>query len=169
MNSKLQKVASAVLQSERIPFSIQVRCFHGNQVDICVHRFGDPSKIAETADKLRWYRYKNALRQRDVAKAVGTDRTTCKRYEEAGYEYHPGDVMEKIAALFGVPVEELLDNYNLFLYRDQGRQIQEKRLELGMTQREYADRLGVPYASLGRWERNKMRIAKGTWEKMLGE
>ena len=41
MNSILQKVASAVLQSERIPFSIQVRSFHGNQVDICVHRFGD--------------------------------------------------------------------------------------------------------------------------------
>ena len=45
MNSKLQKVASAVLQSERIPFSIQVRCFHGNQVDICVHRFGDLLRI----------------------------------------------------------------------------------------------------------------------------
>ena len=75
--------------------------------------------------------------------------------------------MERIAALFGVPVEELLDDYNLFLYRDQGRQIQEKRLVLGMTQREYADRLGVPYASLGRWERNKMRIAKGTWERIF--
>ena len=130
-------------------------------------RFDEPSKIAETADKLRWYRYKNALRQRDVAKAVGIDRTTYKRYEEAGHEYYPGDVMKKIAALFGVPVEELLDDYNLFLYRDQGRQVQEKRLELGMTQREYADKLGVPYASLGRWERNKMRIAKGTWERIF--
>ena len=39
--SLLQKVAPAILQSERIPFSVQVRCFHGNQVDICVHRFGD--------------------------------------------------------------------------------------------------------------------------------
>ena len=43
--SLLQKVAPAILQSERIPFSVQVRCFHGNQVDICVHRFGDFLRI----------------------------------------------------------------------------------------------------------------------------
>lgn len=130
-------------------------------------RFNDPSKIVKTADKLRWCRYKNALRQKDVAEAVGIDRTTYKRYEEVGHEYYPRDVMERIAELFGVPVEGLLDDYNLFLYRDQGRQIKEKRLELGMTQRKYADRLGVPYASLGRWERNIMRIAKGTWERLF--
>lgn len=132
-------------------------------------RFNDPSKIIETADKLRWYRYKNALRQKDVAEAAGIDQTTYKRYEETGHEYYPRDVMERIAKLLGVPVEELLDDYNLFLFRDQGRQRQEKRLALGMTRREYADKLGVPYTSLGRWERNKIRIAKGMWEKVVGK
>ena len=51
--------------------------------------------------------------------------------------------MEKIAQLFEVPVERLLDDYNLFLRNGQGKQIKAIRMKLGLTQREYADRLGI--------------------------
>lgn len=126
-------------------------------------RFTDPSQITEIADKLRWYRYKNALLQREVADKVGIDRSTYKRYEEPGKDYYPLPVMERIAALFGVPVTELLDDYNLFLYRDQGKQIREKRMALGLTQREYAALLGVSVVNYRKWERNDVRILKSTW------
>ena len=56
--------------------------------------------------------------------------------------------MEKIAQLFDVPVERLLDDYNLFLRNDQGKQIKAIRMKLGLTQREYADKLGVSLGSL---------------------
>ncbi len=128
-------------------------------------RFSDPSEITEIADKLRWYRYKKALLQREVADCIGVDRNTYIHYEEPGRDYYPVESMEKLAALFDVSVTELLDDYNMFLYRNQGKQIREKRQALNMTQREYADVLGVPVSNLKRWEQNKVRIFKSTWER----
>ncbi len=128
-------------------------------------RFADPSEITEIADKLRWYRYKKALLQREVADYIGVDRSTYIHYEEMGRDYYPIENMEKLAVLFGVPVTELLDDFNMFLYKDQGKQIREKRLSLNMTQSEYAQMLGVNLGNLKKWEQNRVRIFKSTWEK----
>ena len=72
-------------------------------------QFSDFAKITETADKLRWLRYQKGLRQRDVANYAGIDRSTYVRYEEYGKDLYPPEHMEKIAQLFEVPVETLLD------------------------------------------------------------
>lgn len=130
-------------------------------------RFPNPSEITETADKLRWYRYRKALLQREVAEYAGIDRSTYIHYEEYGRDYNPLDKMEKIAEVLGVPVTELLDEYNLFLYNNQGRQIREMRRALGMTGSEYAARLGVPLGTLKNWERKRVRILKSTWGKLF--
>ena len=130
-------------------------------------RFPDPSEIIETADKLRWYRYRRALLQREVAEYAGIDRSTYIHYEEYGRDYYPLDKMEKIAEVLDVPVTELLDEYNMFLYNNQGRQIREKRRSLGMTASEYAAQLGVPLGTLKNWERNRVRILKSTWKKLF--
>lgn len=128
-------------------------------------RFSDPSQITEIADKLRYYRYRKALLQREVAEHIGIDRGTYIRYEEYGRGYYPIDHLEKLAKLFDVPLTELLDDFNRFLYNDQGKQIRERRLALNMTQREYADMLGVRVENLKKWEQNKVRIFKSTWER----
>ncbi len=130
-------------------------------------RFADPSEITEIADKLRWYRYKKALLQREVADYIGVDRSTYIHYEEMGRDYYPIENMEKLAKLFGVPVAELLDDFNMFLYNDQGKQIREKRLSLNMTQSEYAQMLGVNLGNLKKWEQNRVRIFKSTWERFF--
>ena len=72
-------------------------------------QFPDFSEITETADKLRWLRYQKGLRQRDVADYAGIDRSTYVHYEEYGKDLYPPEHMEKIAQLFEVPVETLLD------------------------------------------------------------
>ena len=77
-------------------------------------RYPSPDMITNTADKLRWYRYRKALLQRDVADYAGIDRTTYSSYEEIGRDYYPLDKMELIAELLDVPVTELLDDFNLF-------------------------------------------------------
>ena len=128
-------------------------------------RFTDPAQITETADKLRWYRYREALLQKEVAALVGIDRSTYIHYESGETEYFPLEIMEKIAALYSIPVTDLLDEYNTFLYRGQGRQIKERRKSLRMTQREYADYLGVSFGSLQNWEQNNVRMFKRTWER----
>ena len=73
--------------------------------------------------------------------------------------------MEKLAESYDVPVEELLDEYNLFLYKGQGEQIRKIRQGLGLTQKQYAEQLGVPPGTLKQWEQNRVRIYKSTWEK----
>ena len=64
---------------------------------------------------------KKGLRQRDAADYAGIDRSTYIHYEEAGRDFYPKEHMEKLAELFEVPLEDLLDDYNLFLLRGQGR------------------------------------------------
>ena len=43
----------------------------------------------------------------------------------------------------------------LFLYRGQGKQLKALRKELGLTQRQFADMVGVRLASLKQWERER--------------
>ena len=128
-------------------------------------QFPDFSEITETADKLRWLRYQKGLRQRDVADYAGIDRSTYVHYEEYGKDLYPPEHMEKIAQLFEVPVDTLLDDYNLFLRNGQGEQIKTIRTKLGLTQREYADKLSVSLGNLKHWEQNRKQIFKSTWEK----
>lgn len=59
--------------------------------------------------------------QREVADRLGIHRSTYIHYEEDERDYYPIQHMEKLADLYGVPVTELLDEYNLFLYGNQGR------------------------------------------------
>ena len=128
-------------------------------------RFSDASEITEIADKLRWYRYQKGLRQRDAADYAGINRSTYIHYEEAGRDFYPKEHMEKLAELFEVPVDTLLDDYNLFLRNGQGNQIKAIRMKLGLTQKQYADKLGVSLGNLKHWEQNRKQIFKSTWEK----
>ena len=128
-------------------------------------RVSDASEITEIADKLRWLRYQKGLRQRDAADYAGIDRSTYIHYEEAGRDFYPKEHMEKLAELFEVPLEDLLDDYNLFLLRGQGAQIKTIRQRLGLTQKAYATQLGVPLQKFKRWEQGSVQIFKSTWEK----
>ena len=64
-------------------------------------KFSDPSQITEIADKLRWYRYRKALLQREIADLIGIDRSTYIRYEEYGHDYYPIEHIKKLAEQIG--------------------------------------------------------------------
>ena len=84
----------------------------------------NPESCIHVLDKLRYFRYQNNLFQPDAAEYVGMDRATYSSYEESGRDYYPIENMQKIAKLFAVPVTELLDDYNLFLYNGQKQQVE---------------------------------------------
>ena len=129
--------------------------------------YPSPDMITNVSDKLRYYRYKKALRQRDVAEFIGIDRGTYARYEE-NPEYIPVDSLVKIAKLFEIQPEELLlDDYNKFLFNNQGKQIKDIRKRLGMTQNEFGKRVGVHGGTVKRWESNKIHIQRSTYEKIM--
>lgn len=92
--------------------------------------------MTEIADKLRWYRYHKALLQKDVADYIGIDPKTYSKYEEYGRDRYPISSMSRLAELYDIPLEELLDAYHLFL--------------LGKYKH---------------WEQGKVQISKSNWKK----
>jgi transcriptional regulator with XRE-family HTH domain len=124
---------------------------------ICI----DPDKLINTSDKLRYYRHKKALLQREVADYVGIDRSTYIHYENDSDYYQP-DKLVKIAELLEVDISNLLDDYNAFLYQGQGLQIRDLRKTMKLTQREFGKRFGAHAGTVKRWESDKIHIFKNT-------
>ena len=132
-----------------------------------VLKFPTADKIETVADKLRYYRYQKGLHQSDVADYLGIERSTYIDYENPDREYYSAEVMERISELFCVDVYDLLDDYNKFLYDGQGRNIKELREKLNITQEELAREMNVSLLKVKRWEQNKVRMFKFTYDKLM--
>lgn len=129
--------------------------------------YPSPDKIPNVKDKLKYYRYKKALRQRDVADCIGVDRGTYIAYEE-NPEHMPIHIIVKVANLFEIePQELIMDDYNQFLFDNQGKQIKSIRKRLGMTQNEFGKFVGVHGGTVKKWERNKIQIQRATFKKII--
>ena len=128
----------------------------------------DPEALETTADKLRYYRHVRGLEQQEVAVYIGLYRGTYAGYETPGArDYYPVDKLTALAELFNVPLEYLLDDYNRFLYKGQGRQVQALRERMGLSRREFADRLHVWPSTVRDWETESVRMTKQTWKKLF--
>jgi len=127
----------------------------------------DPAKFDTIADKLRYYRHRNGLLQREVADYVGIERTTYSAYEEDGRDYYPSDTLQRIAEFLSVKVADLIDDYNTFLCEGQARQIKALRDKMSMTQAEFAAHFNVSKEQIKKWEQNKARMTKKFWERIF--
>jgi transcriptional regulator with XRE-family HTH domain len=133
-------------------------------------KYTSPSEIAKVADKLRYYRHKKGLRQRDVAEKTGIHLATYCAYEqEDRIMPYPFDNLGKIAELFSVEITDLLDNYNLFLFNGQGRQIRALRQSLGLTKEEFGKLYGFHVYTVNKWENDSVQILKSTWVKLFAK
>ncbi|MCL1786998.1 MAG: helix-turn-helix domain-containing protein [Defluviitaleaceae bacterium] len=128
-----------------------------------------PEKFDTVADKLRYYRHKKGLLQREVADYVGVERTTYSAYEECKREYYPLDVLERIANHFEVDVVGLLDGYHTFLRNGQARQVKALRVQMNLTQADFATRFAVTKDQIKGWEQGRVRMAKKFWEIIFEE
>ena len=80
------------------------------------------SSLKTVADKLRYYRFTHELLQMDVANALHIDRQTYSRMEDSSRTtaYNLADI-KRLADFYQIPIENLLDDYNLFLYQNFGK------------------------------------------------
>ena len=85
--------------------------------------------------------------------------------ETGACTHYPAATMDKLAALYQVSVEELLDEYNLFLYKGQACQIIALREKLGLSRTAFARQFGISERSLRAWETGEKVISKGCWER----
>ncbi len=130
-------------------------------------KFPTPDTITTVSDKLRYYRHRKGLYQIDIADHLGIDRNTYSGYEEHHKDYYAPETMDKIAELLNVDVYDLLDDYNKFMYEGQGQYIKKLRKQLAITQKELAKQMNVELGKVKRWEHNKVRMFKYTWEKLI--
>ena len=131
-------------------------------------QYSNPILIPTTADKLRYYRYKKSLLQRDVADYAGIDRSTYMSYETGERDYYPLDKLSKIAELLDVDITKLLDDYNRFLFDGQGEQIRRFRKLNGLTQADLARMLNVHTGTVKKWESNISQISLKTYSLLQG-
>ena len=131
---------------------------------VSVNPMQDPTTPPESLpDKLKYYRQRAGLLQRDVAGKLGIDSNTYSRYELPTRGRYPQEILNALAKLYGLPQKDLSDGYNEFL-KNQGNIISEKRRDLGLTQKEFAKRIGTKLANLKRWERGEVAADRRTWE-----
>ena len=116
-------------------------------------------KDTPTKDKLRYYRTLKGLTQKQAATLIGIVRTTYIRWESDELTYYPADKLEKAAEVFGCSLCDICDRYNMFI-AEQSANLKAIRKKLSLTQKEFADMLGVPYDRIKAWEQDRVRMSR---------
>lgn len=122
-------------------------------------------QLETVPDRLRWCRHRLGLMQKEVADRAGISRSVYIQLETGACDVYPIPILDKLAALYNIPVADLLDDYNRFLYLGQARLIRAHRQSLGLGKKPYARYMGISPTSLRLWEAEKKRVTKTTWEK----
>ena len=123
--------------------------------------------ISNVPDRLRWCRHQLGLMQAEVAQIIGVSRSLYIHMENGVCEKNSLQIMDKLAALYQVPVTDLLDDYNRFLYDGQGWQIKALRESREMTVAQFAERLGVYASTVRKWERDQARMTRRMWDRLV--
>ena len=104
-----------------------------------------------------------------MAEQIGVKRTHYIEFETGNVDYYPKEIVDKLAGLYQIPVEDLLDEYNQFLYTGQGKLIREYRERMGLQKKPFARRLGIDPRTLRGWENETIRVKRGSWERYFKE
>ena len=125
----------------------------------------DYRQLTTVPDKLRWLRYSKGLLQSDVAEMIGVTKAAYGDMESGITQQISVDATIKLAQLYQVPVAELMDEYNRFLYDGQAVRIRSYRESLGLKRKPFARTMGIPIRSLQEWERGEKVISRKSWER----
>lgn len=125
--------------------------------------------IANVPDRLRWLRRSRGLIQKEAAEIAGVSRNVYVDLETGAAKRMPAQAADRLAAYYGVPATDLLDDYSRFLLRDPQTQLRQRRMESGLTREAFARQLGTSLINLERWETGKNTISYKCWERCFAE
>ncbi len=122
------------------------------------HSYAD---IPDPWDRLRWCRYGLDLLQKEVAAMVGMEEWLYRDLESGTFHrsFTP-ELADKLAALYGIPVEDILDDYTLFLHRGGGDFLRRYREAKGWSRQQLADHAKVSRTSIRCWESGQKTISQ---------
>jgi len=127
--------------------------------------YGTYDKINQVEERLRWCRMKQGLRQVDVANLIGVTKQVYQDWELGVVKCIPKEFIDKLAEIFEIPEDDLMDEYVKFIYDGQGIQLRNLRQKLGVNKRQYAKLLGVNESNYRKWEKEAIIISRKTWER----
>jgi len=122
------------------------------------HSYAD---IPNPWDRLRWCRYGLDLLQKEVAAMVGMEEWLYQDLESGAFHrsFTP-ELADKLAALYGIPVEDILDDYTLFLHQGGGAFLRRYREAKGWNRQQLADHAKVSRTSIRCWENGQKTISQ---------
>ena len=122
------------------------------------HSYAD---IPNPWDRLRWCRYGLDLLQKEVAAMVGMEEWLYRDLESGAFHrsFTP-ELADKLSALYGIPVENILDDYTLFLHRGGGAFLRRYREAKGWSRQQLADHAKVSRTSIRCWENGQKTISQ---------
>lgn len=134
----IRSLLNDLSQAESLAVCVRNCCGAVKYVPLYEHvfRLADymlPQDTETVSDKLRYYRIKCGLFQKDMAELLKIDRSTYARYESGSITSYPINVIKKCAEIFGIEADKLLDGYNRFIFEGQSEQVGRKRLEYGLA------------------------------------
>ena len=130
-------------------------------------RYQNYEDIPTVHDRLRWCRHHKGLTQKEVAELTGISHSRYSDMENGAVDYYTKEIADKLAAFYEIPVYDLLDDYNLFLYIGQGKLIREYRESLGMNIKPFAQLIGIDRNLLRAWEADQKRMSLNSWNKFF--
>ena len=125
------------------------------------HMYHSYSEITNPSDRMRWCRYGLDLLQKEVAAMVGMEEWLYRDLESGAFHrsFTP-EFADKLAALYSIPVEDILDDYTLFLHRGGGDFLRRYREAKGWSRQQLADHAKVGRTSIRCWETEQKTISQ---------
>lgn len=106
--------------------------------------------LSTVGKRLKYYRLRKGLRQKDLAALIGVDISTIRNYETC--DNIPVYILPRLAQALDAPADALMDDYTRFISGHYGAAIREARIALGLSQAQFAKKLGIQVCTLSLWE-----------------
>jgi len=128
-------------------------------------QYGSYEEIDNIPDRLRFCRHRLGLMQKEVARMAGISRNTYINLETGNLNSFDRATADKLAKIFEIPINDLLDGYNRFLCEGQTQQIKAYRESFGLGAKPFAKQMGIPIRCLQAWENGQKVVSLKSWEK----
>lgn len=128
-------------------------------------QYSSVEEIKSVPDKLRWYRHHQGMLQSDVAACLGISEHAYCDYEVGKVKLYPIAYLKKLSELYSIEITDLMDDYNLFMYRGQGRQVEQFRKKLGLSKPRFAKLFDTTKTVILNWEKERVIMQKSSWER----
>lgn len=129
-------------------------------------KYSDYKQIDNIPMRLRWCRHHIGLMQDEVVQKVGITSGQYKSMENGKIDFYDKSILDKLAELFNIKTDDLLDNYNRFLYKCQGKIIHNCRINLDLGISDFARYIGVTQRQVKMWETEQKRMSKRIFKRI---